>query len=417
MAYGQMARGQIVRGQIAVGLDLGTTKICAVIAEQVEEGWNVIGVGNAPSEGLKRGVVVDVEGTVAGIRRALDEAQLMAGLDVEAVFAGIAGEHISSLNSRGVIGIGGRGAEIGPEDRARVIEAARAVAIPFDREVLHVLPQEFVVDDQRGIRDPVGMSGVRLETSVHIVTGAATAAQNITKSIERAGVGVRGLLLEPLASGRAVLQADEREMGVCLVDIGGGTTDVAFYTQGGVRHTAVIGIGGQNVTNDVALCLRTSMAHAELVKREFGMAVAAGIDPGEMVEMPGIAGRDARQVARGELAAIIEARMEEVFSMVAEQIVRSGAGQELGAGIVLTGGGALLEGVVELAESVLDMPVRLGAPSGLGGVGERVASPIYATALGLVLMGAETEGESGGTPGESGESLWTRLLQWLKEYL
>lgn len=410
----------MARGEIAVGLDLGTTKICAVIAEEVPGGWNIIGVGNAPSEGLKRGVVVDVEGTVAAVRLAVDEAQLMAGVEVESVYAGIAGVHIESLNSRGVIGVGGKGFEIGAEDRDRVIEAARAVAIPFDREVLHVLPQEFVVDDQRGIRDPVGMSGVRLETSVHIVTGAATAAQNITKSIERAGIGVRALLLEPLAAGRAVLEADERDMGVCLVDIGGGTTDVAIYVGGGVSHTAVIGLGGQNVTNDVGLCLRTSLPHAERVKREFGVAVAAGIGAGETVSMPGIAGREPRQIDRGELAAIIEARMAEIFTMVAEQVAVAGATRSLGAGVVLTGGGALLEGAVDLAEEILGMPARLGAPSGLGGLGERVTSPTYATALGLVLMGMEKERE-GGRPAKrrlrDQAGLWNRLLQWFKEYL
>ena len=410
----------MARGEIAVGLDLGTTKICAVIAEEVPGGWNVIGVGNAPAEGLKRGVVVDVEGTVAAVRRAVDEAQLMAGVEVESVYAGVAGEHIDSLNSRGVIGVGGKGFEIGADDRDRVIEAARAVAIPFDREVLHVLPQEFVVDDQRGIRDPVGMSGVRLETSVHIVTAAATAVQNVSKSVERAGFGVRSLLLEPLAAGRAVLEADERDMGVCLVDIGGGTTDVAVYAGGGVRHTAVIGLGGQNVTNDVGLCLRTSMPHAEKVKREFGVAVAAGIDVGETVPMPGIAGREPRQVDRGELAAIIEARMAEIFSLVSEQVAAAGSARSLGAGVVLTGGGALLEGVVDLAEEVLGMPARLGAPAGLGGLGERVASPIYATALGLVLMGMEKERE-GGQPARrrfrDPAGPWNRLLQWFKEYL
>ena len=409
---------------IVVGLDLGTTKICAIIAERGVEGQvKVIGVGNHPSEGLRRGVVVDVEKTVESIKKAVGEAKLMAGVEVGSVFAGIAGEHVGSANSHGLIAVGGEGGEVSSVDRERVIEAARAVAgIASDREILHLLPQDFSVDEQRGIRNPVGMVGARLEVDVHIVTGAVTSAQNICKSVLRAGIEVRDIVLEPLASSYAVLEQEERDMGVCLVDVGGGTTDVALFTQGSVRHTSVIGLGGQNVTNDVAIGLRTSWFHAESIKCASGTALAEQIEKGEMVEVPGVAGRAPRQVPRQMLAAIIEPRMEEVFALVRRELVGARYGRSLTAGIVLTGGGALLEGAVELAEKVFELPVRLGIPRGFTGMADSVTNPIYATALGLALFGVESqepgsgrivEGPNGLSDGKF-ESVLGRMKDWFQ---
>ena len=373
---------------IVVGLDLGTTKICAVIAERTDEGpLHVIGIGNSPSDGLRRGVVVDVEKTVQSLTAAVREAELMAGVQVEGVHAGIAGEHISSLDSDGAIAVSGR--EVTSMDRERTIAAARTVAIPFDREVLHVLPQEFSVDDQGGIRNPVGMFGVRLGTTVHIVTGAVTSVQNICKSVQRADIEVRDIVLEPLASSRAVLDDDEKEMGVCLVDIGGGTTDMALFAEGSVRKTAVIAVGGQNVTSDVAICLRTAWSHAEKLKCSFGAALEEEVGEDEMVEVPGISGREAESIPRSQLAAIIEARMEEIFLMVRREIRRSRFADQLRAGIALTGGGAMIPGAAELAEQVFELPVRLGQPRGFGGLGDQVTSPVFSTAMGLVLLATE----------------------------
>ena len=409
--------------EMVVGLDLGTTKICALIAEIDVEGIvKVIGVGTYPSEGLRRGVVVDVEKTIQSIGKAVKEAELMAGVSVETVYVGVAGEHIGSINSRGVIGVAGSNREISLADKEKAIEAARAVAIPFDREVLHVLPQEFTVDDQRGIRDPIGMSGVRLETSVHIVTGAVTSVQNICKSVQRSNIAIQDVVLEPLAAAKAVLHEDEREMGVCLVDIGGGTTDVAIFQEGSVRHTAVIGVGGQNVTSDIAIVLRTSWAHAEKIKFESGSALAHETEEVEEVEVPGVAGRRPQMVSRQDLGAIIAARMEEIYTLVEEEIQRSGYAELLGAGVVLTGGGALLDGVSELAEQLLGLPVRLGVPTSVGGMGEGIANPIYATSMGLLLLGAEA-GES--TPKSLAkyskglsegrfDTVMNRMADWLK---
>jgi cell division protein FtsA len=412
----------MVQGGMVVGLDLGTTKICVVIAERMAHGGlQIIGVGCSPSEGLRRGVVVDVEKTVQSLKKAVQEAELMAGVEVSSVYAGIAGEHIGSLNSRGIIAIGGQDQEICEADRGRVIEAARAVAaIPIDREVLHVLTQEFIVDDQREIRDPVGMSGVRLEAEVHIVTGAVTSAQNICKSILRADIEVRDIVLEPLASSYAVLEEDEKEMGVCLVDIGGGTTDIALFFQGSVRHTGVIGLGGQNVTNDVAIGLRTSWPHAEKIKCTHGTALVDRVEAEDMVEVPGIAGRTSHPVPRRDLGDIIEPRMEEIFALVLRELQNVACVDFLSAGIVLTGGGALLDGAVELAEKVFEMPVRLGLPRGFEGMTEKVTSPIYATALGLVLYGAENRTATNGHHKPNGLSegkfdiVLTRMKEWFK---
>lgn len=407
------------RENVVVGLDLGTTKIGVVIAEACGDQIKVLGVGLTPSGGLRRGVVIDVEKTVQAIRKAVSEAELMAGVEVAAVYAGIAGEHIASCNSRGVVAINGSEGEVTLADKERVIEAARAVSVEGGRQVLHVLPQEFCVDGTGGIRDPVGIAGVRLEASVHIVTGASTSLQNISKSILRAGYEVRGMVLEPLASSYAVLDEDEREMGVCLIDIGGGTTDVAFFSQGSIRHTGIIGLGGQNVTNDVAIGLRTSWAQAERVKCLFGVALADQVDKEEVIEVPGIAGRPAHSVLRRRLAEIIEMRVGEILELVKKDLRRAEVVGQSGVGVVLTGGGSLLAGIAELAERVFEMPVRLGLPRRLGGMSDRVNSPIFATALGLVLFGMEElELGTGSMVGEgaSRSGWWQNVKEWIQAF-
>ena len=413
---------------IFVGLDLGTTKICAVIAEVALDGkWRIIGVGTAPSEGLRRGVVVDVGKTVQSISRAVGEAQTAAGVDVRSVYVGVAGEHIGSLDSTGAVAVAGERHEISVDDRARAIAAARTVAIPFDREVLQVLPQEFAVDDQRKIRDPVGMFGVRLEASVHIVTGAVTSVQNVCKSVQRAGLEVADIVLEPLASSRAVLTEDEKEMGVCLIDVGGGTTDVALFCQGSVRKTAVIGVGGQSVTSDIAICLRTSFTQAERLKVAAGRACHAvgseDTSAADALDMSGSPGRPRAQVCRGDLIDIIEARMEELFLLVKKQIDASPYGDLLSAGVVLTGGGVLIDGAEELAERVFQRPVRVAAPEGTPGIGECVASPIFSTAVGLALLAADAEAATGGPATGQGlvegrfDSVAGRMREWLSTLL
>ena len=387
-----MSWGEERNGSIA-GLDLGTTKICVVIAERVAAGrLRVIGIAQQPSEGLRRGVIVDAEKTVKAIGEAIRQAELMAGVEVGSVYAGIAGEHIASLNSSGMVAVGDSGGRIGVLDREKVLEVASAVKVPVDREVLHVLPQEFLVDGKRGIPDPVGMYGVRLEANVHVVTGAVTAVQNITRSILRAGVDVRDIALEPLASNYAVLDADERQMGVCMIDIGGGTSDVVVFAKGGLRHSGTIGLGGQNVTNDVGIGLRTSWAEAERIKCAHGAALVDIVDAQEQIEVAGVGERAATPVSRRDLADIIEARMEEIFMLARRQIFAAMPNAVLGAGIVITGGGAQVEGAVELAERVFAAPVRLGSPVGLEGMAESIGNPPYATALGLVLYGAEHQG-------------------------
>ena len=411
------------RGNRVVGLDLGTTKICVVIAELRGEGIEIIGYGHRPSDGLRRGMVVDAEKTVQAVKGAVHQAELMAGIKIEAVYAGISGEHIRGFDSRGSIAVVDGGLEITEEDRNRVVEAARTVAIPFDREVLHVLPQEFSIDNQTGIRDPVGMPGVRLESSVHIVTGAVTSVRNISRNIQRTEIEVNGLILEPLASSRAVLREEEREVGVCVVDIGGGTTDLAIHSEGSVRRTAVVGVGGQNATSDIAICLRTSWPLAEDLKCRYGTALPECADEKDVVELKGVSGRKPVEVARRDLATIVEARMEEIFAMVRREIDYSGYGDRLGAGIVLTGGGALVEGAAELAERSIGIPVRLGVPAAFNGVGEGLANPCFATVLGLVLMAAD-KADSGGfrqyregtSPGFLGTAAG-RMRNWITMFL
>jgi cell division protein FtsA len=377
----------MAEARIYAGLDIGTTKITAIVAEPEEdgEGIRIIGVGEAPSDGLKRGVVVNLEKTTRSIQYAVQEAERMSGRTIRGVFAGIAGDHIRGINSRGVIAVSRKDAEIRPHDLERVIEAAKAVAIPTDREILHVLPQEFIVDDQDGIRYPVGMSGVRLEAEVHIITGAASACRNVIRAAERAGLQVEELVLEPLASADAVLAADERDLGVALFDIGGGTTDVAIFYEGSVRHTAVIGLGGANVTNDLAIGLRTPVERAEQLKLQSGCALTSMVSPKEVVQVPSVGGRQDREVSRHMLAMMIEPRIEEIFELGKKEIRKNHVADLLGAGVVLTGGASLLEGMTELAEQVFEMPVRRGVPMGITGLTEAVCDPRFATGVGLAI--------------------------------
>jgi cell division protein FtsA len=406
--------------KIVVGLDIGTTKIGAVIAEMSDgEEPKVVGVGTSVSEGLRRGVVVNLEKTVQSISKAMAEAELMAGIEANSVLAGIAGDHIRSINSRGVIAVSGADREIGKSDVNRVVDAAKAVAIPMDREIIHVLAQEFIVDDQSGIKDPVGMAGVRLEAEVHIVTGAVTSAQNIYKSIQKAGLGVRDLVLEPLASSYAVLSPEEKELGVLLLDIGGGTTDIAVFFEGSIRHTAVIGLGGNNVTGDIAIGLRTSHAQAEKIKMEKGCALASLVAEDEMITVPGIGGRQERQVSRSLLTSIIQPRMEELFSLALRELRRSDYADLLAAGVVVTGGASLMPGVSELAEQVFDMPVKLGVPSGFGGLMDLAQNPMHATGVGLVLYAMQDPERSGLrrlTESNMFEKILERMKRWYKEF-
>jgi cell division protein FtsA len=385
-----------------VGLDIGTTKISCIVADMNGSGeLRIVGVGNAPSEGLRRGVVVDLEKTVASIMRAVDEAERMAGVPVRGAIAGIAGDHIRSINSRGVIAVSRKDNEIGPADVSRVVEAAQAVAIPVDREIIHVIPQEFIVDDQEGIKDPVGMSGVRLEAEVHIITGAVTSAKNICRAIQRAGLKVHDLVLEPLASSHAVLGPDERDLGVALLDIGGGTTDVAVFFEGSIRHTAIIPFGGSNITNDIAIGLRTPIDKAEAIKIQYGCSLAALVPPEETITVSGVGGRADREISRHVLASMIEPRLEEIFALANKEVKKNHFAELLGGGVVLTGGTSLMPGIVELAEQVFEMPVRLGIPQGVGGLSANVADPRFSTGVGLVLHGARPEGRESALAGAS----------------
>jgi cell division protein FtsA len=378
--------------RIFAGLDIGTTKISCIIADQSPTGeLRIVGVGNAPSEGLRRGAVVDLEKTVASITRAVEEAERMAGVQAKGVHAGIAGDHIRSLNSRGVVAVSRKDNEIHAADVARVIEAAKAIAIPTDREIIHVIPQEFIVDDQDGIKDPVGMSGVRLEAEVHIITGAVTSARNICRAIQRAGLKVYDLTLEPLASAAAVLDDDEKDLGVVLLDLGGGTTDVAVFHEGAVRHTCIIPFGGANVTSDIAIGLRTPIDKAEAIKIQYGSALAALVNGDESVSVSGVGGRGDKEISRHVLASMIEPRMEEIFALANKEVRKNHFAPLIGGGVVLTGGTSLLPGAAELAEQVFEMPVRLGLPRGLGGLSANVCDPRYATGVGLVLHAARAE--------------------------
>ncbi len=374
------------RDELVVGLDIGTTKICCIVGEVMNEGVDIVGIGTHPSKGLRKGVVVNIESTVNSIRKAIEEAELMAGCEISSVFAGIAGGHIKGLNSHGIVAI--KDKEVTPMDVDRVIDAAQAVSIPLDREVIHVVPQQFIVDDQDGVRDPVGMSGVRLEAKVHIVTGAVTSAQNIIKCCNRAGLNVNDIILQQLASSEAVISADEKDLGVVLLDIGGGTTDIAVFSQGSIVFTSVLTIGGNHLTNDVAVGLRTPAHEAEKIKQRYGCCSTGMVHKDETIEVPSVGGRSPRVLSRQIMAEILEPRMEEVFTLAQQEIARSGYEDMVAAGMVLTGGTTLLEGTVELAEQVFNLPVRVGIPKRIGGLVDVVRNPMYSTGVGLVMMGS-----------------------------
>ncbi len=400
-----------------VSLDIGTTKIAVIISELQESGEpKIVGIGTSRSEGLKRGVVVNLEKTVESIAQAVEDAELMAGVKVHSVFAGIAGDHIRSINSRGVIAISRSGNEIVPSDVERVINAARTVALPMDREIIHVLPQEYTVDDQSGIKDPVGMSGARLEAEVHIVTGAVTSAQNIYRSVKKAGLEVCDFVLQPLASSYALLSPDEEELGVALIDLGGGTTDVAIFHDGSIRHTAVIGVGGKNVTNDIAIGLRTPVEQAEEIKKSYGCALSTLVDSDEMINVPGVAGREAKEISRSVLAAIIEPRAEEILSLVLREMKKTNYSDLLGTGVVLTGGGSLMEGMVELAEQIFDMPAKKGIPQGFTGLVEVASTPIHSTGVGLILYGLEQLKDEKSKRGSKQKGWFYRMKNLFSQY-
>jgi cell division protein FtsA len=399
---------------LVVGLDIGTSKVAALVAELAPDGaLEVLGMGNHDSRGLKKGVVVNIESTVAGIQRALEEAELMADCKIASAYTGIAGSHIRSFNSTGMVAVKDR--EVSIMDVERAIHTAKAVNIPTDQQILHVLRQEFIIDGQEDVREPVGMSGVRLEVKVHIVTGAVSAAQNIVKCVRRCGLDVNDLVLQPLASARAVLSEDERDLGVCLVDIGGGTTDLAIFTHGAIRHTAVIPIAGDQITNDIAMALRTPTADAEAIKTRHGVALRQLAEAGDLIEVPGIGERSPRSMSRQTLAEVIEPRAEELFSLVQQVLRESGFEELLSSGVVLTGGSSTMHGMVELGEEIFHMPVRLGLPRYQGGLADVVRSPRYATAVGLLFEGA-SQVQHGQLSRQSGsfKAVLGRMREWFQ---
>jgi cell division protein FtsA len=413
-----MAMSKKLDRNLIVGLDIGTSKVVALVGEiRSDDSIEIIGLGSHPSRGLKKGVVVNIESTVQSIQRAVEEAELMAGCQINSVYAGIAGSHVRSLNSHGIVAI--RNKEVTAEDVERVIDAARAVAIPADQKILHILPQEFIIDNQEGIREPVGMAGVRLEAKVHIVTGAESAAQNIVKCVQRCGLTVDDVVLEQLASSYAVLADDEKELGVCLVDIGGGTTDIAVFSGGAIRYTAVIPIAGDQVTNDIAVSLRTPTHHAEEIKMKYACALSQLAHADETIEVPSVGDRPPRRLARQTLAEVVEPRYEELFQMVRMELQRSGYEEVIAAGVVLTGGSSKMEGAVELAEEIFHMPVRLGSPQHITGLADVVRNPIYATGVGLLLYGRENYVRSNRRDAPivsqiNVRNVWERMKGWFR---
>lgn len=374
------------KDEIVVGLDIGTTKIACIIGEVTDEGIDIIGIGSHPSTGLRKGVVINIDATINSIAKAVEEAELMAGCEVNRVYAGIAGGHVKGFNSRGIVAV--KDKEVRRQDLARVVDAARAVAMPMDRKIIHVIPQEYIIDDQDGIKEPLGMTGVRLEANVHIVTASVTSAQNIVKCANACGLEVADIVLEQLASSEAVLSDDEKELGVAVVDVGGGTTDIAIYSQGSLVHTAVLSIGGNHLTNDIAVGLRTPMAEAERIKQKYGCAMTEKVSPEETIEVPSVGGRPPRVLSRQILSEIIEPRVEEIFAYVGRELKNSGYEDLIASGVVITGGTTILETMPELAEEVLGLPVRRGVPKGVGGLVDVVRNPKFATGVGLVLQGA-----------------------------
>ncbi|MFP4531099.1 MAG: cell division protein FtsA [Desulfobacterales bacterium] len=403
--------------EIVVGLDIGTTKICAVVAEMSGGAFNIIGIGSHPSVGLRKGVVVNIEATVDSIKKAVEEAELMAGCEISSVYAGIAGGHMTGFNSNGIIAI--KGDEITQSDVDRVIEAARAVAIPMDREVIHVLPQEFIVDGEGGIHNPVGMAGVRLEAKIHIVTGAVTSAQNIVKCANKAGLDVCDIILEPIASCESVLTAEEKEVGTALVDIGGGTTDLAVFNGNNIKHTFVLSLGGNNMTNDISVGLRTPMAEAERIKLKYGTCIADQVGNDETIEISDLSGRGGRKLPRQILAEILEPRAEEIFTLIKRELYRAGMKNAISSGLVLTGGASLLEGITDIAESVFELPVRIGRPQGVAGLVDVVNNPMYATGVGLVLYGAKNQEKKKFRIRDNNifNRIMKRMKSWFKEII
>ncbi|MFQ5581235.1 MAG: cell division protein FtsA [Mariprofundaceae bacterium] len=399
--------------QVLVGLDIGTSKIACVVAESSPDGkLDVIGIGTHPSRGLRKGVVVNIESTVESIRLAVEEAELMAGVDIQSVFTGIAGSHIRGYNSHGVVAT--KNNEVAREDVDRVIDAARAMNIPADQKILHILPQEYIIDHQDGIREPIGMSGVRLEAKVHIITGAVSSAQNIIKCCNRCDLDVADMVLEQVASSEAVLLQDEKDIGVVLIDIGGGTTDIAVFLDGAIRHTAVIPIGGDHLTNDLVVGLRTSAREADQLKKKYGACMVSVVSPEDQVEVPSVGGRPPRPMPRQVMAQILEPRVEELFEMIKTELQRSGYQELVAAGLVLTGGSSLLDGMTELAEEMFDMPVRMGRPHGVGGLVDVVSSPIYATGVGLILYGQRYRQQP--PIQQSGQHMFSRVWERMRNW-
>lgn len=409
-----MAKG---KERIVVGLDVGTTKICAVVAAVDGLGkCEIIGIGTTPSKGLRKGVVINIEATVDSIKKAVEEAELMSGVPIQGVYAGIAGGHIKGFNSHGVVAVKTR--EVTRKDVERVIDAAQAVAMPLDREMIHTLSQEFIVDDQDGIRDPMGMSGVRLEAKVHIVTGAVTSAQNIVKSCNKAGLDVLDIVLEPLAAATAVLSEEEKDLGVSLVDIGGGTTDVVIFGDGSIKHTTVLALGGINLTNDIAYGLRTPATEADKIKKAYGCARIDMVEEEDEFEVHGVGGHRPKTISRKALAEIIEPRAEEFFDLINREILKSGYDERIASGIVITGGTVVMEGMVELAEEIFNLPVRRGYPQDIGGLVDVVNSPIFATGVGLVKYASTRTSEGGFGTNETRifDNILIRMKGWLKEF-
>jgi len=403
------------REELIVGLDIGTTKICVIVAQRTENGVDVVGIGTHPSRGLRKGVVVDIDATVNSIKMAVEEAELMADYEISSVYAGIAGGHIDGFNSHGVVAVKDR--EVSDGDIRRVIDAAKAVAIPMDREVIHVIAQEFIIDEQDGIREPLGMSGVRLEAKIHIVTAAVTSAQNIVKCANKAGLNVMDIVLEPLASAEACLAEDERDLGVCLIDIGGGTTDIAVFEDGSIKHTSVLGVGGFHISNDIAVGLRTPFDEAERIKKKFGVAAARFLPGDDILSVPSVGGRRPRQMSRKMLCEIIEPRVDEILTLARQELAKEGLEGRYPSGIVLTGGASSLEGIGELAEEVFEAPVRLGIPTHVGGLQDVVRGPMYSTGVGLALIGAA---EDLGRPQSRfrirDESIFGRVRQRMRDW-
>lgn len=400
---------------LVIGLDIGTTKICVIVAERTENGVDIIGIGTHPSRGLRKGVVVDIDATVNSIKQAVEEAELMADCEITSVYAGIAGGHIHGFNSHGVVAVKDR--EVREGDIRRVIDAAKAVAIPMDREVIHVIAQEFIIDDQDGIREPLGMSGVRLEAHIHIVTAAVTSAQNIVKCANRAGLNVMDIVLEPLASAEAALSSDERDLGVCLIDIGGGTTDIAVFEEGSIKHTSVLSLGGYHITNDIAVGLRTPFDDAERIKKKFGVAAARFLSGDDILSVPSVGGRRPRQMSRKMLCEIIEPRVDEILNLARQELAKQGLENRIPSGVVMTGGCSALEGMAELAEEVFEAPVRHGIPRNVGGLQDVVRGPMYATGVGLAIFGASQEQGHGHSRFRiRDESIFGRVRQRMRDW-